>query len=553
MIEITHAPDEGREKLRKIPKNIRQIGNTSGYGKIYMEDAVYRFLAEGGFEEGQSLSTYLLLGEDFYQKEEQYIFIKSAFELEQISYNREFPVFSEEVWNTIYSTMRRYFQDQKILGWALNRKGGRLDFCSDMETICRRHFHGENQMVLFFDTVDDDEMIYLYHNGRYLKKDGYHIYYEKNTGLAEYLVDYHQRKSAFAQKRRREALLEQERFSERERLVKEGARAGGAAGEMRPDAEDGDNRVRSARGGNSKLRSQAGMELEKKFYENPEEDVPFSRRERDRRRSQEQAFERERLQRRGQWQAGGQRQSRDARQSGEARQGRDVRQSGEWVRPGGSAGWETDTVSRYRDLLQEKRKRPYQARKRALAAVSALVLMVLAAAVIQNYTQLRDMEDAVDAIAQQQAQEDVLETISKKAGELTEEGDASEGGDDGSAAADGQAAENSGTDGSQDAAGAGADAGTQPTGGAQTDAAAQTGASAQIDASAQTDASTQTTAETNQYLAQGYYVVQEGDKLLDISRKVYGNDQMVAAICEANGITNINHIQVGDRLTLPNP
>ena len=67
-----------------------------------------------------------------------------------------------------------------------------------------------------------------------------------------------------------------------------------------------------------------------------------------------------------------------------------------------------------------------------------------------------------------------------------------------------------------------------------------------------TDAAAQT-AQTNEYLAQGYYIVQEGDKLLDISRKVYGNDNMVAAICEANGITNIDHIQVGDRLQLPNP
>ena len=32
-IEITRAPEESRENLRKIPRNIRQIGNTTGYGK----------------------------------------------------------------------------------------------------------------------------------------------------------------------------------------------------------------------------------------------------------------------------------------------------------------------------------------------------------------------------------------------------------------------------------------------------------------------------------------------------------------------------------------
>ena len=91
----------------------------------------------------------------------------------------------------------------------------------------------------------------------------------------------------------------------------------------------------------------------------------------------------------------------------------------------------------------------------------------------------------------------------------------------------------------------------RPITGRGTDASAQNGASG-TDQGTGTDAAAQT-AQTNEYLAQGYYIVQEGDKLLDISRKVYGNDNMVAAICEANGITNIDHIQVGDRLQLPNP
>ena len=129
------------------------------------------------------------------------------------------------------------------------------------------------------------------------------------------------------------------------------------------------------------------------------------------------------------------------------------------------------------------------------------------------------MEDAVDAIAQQQAKEDVLETISKTAGELTE-----------GKKEQGQAGEKSSDQNTQTP-----DQGTTNP------------------ADTHTDASAQTSALTNEYLAQGFYVVQQGDKLLDISRKVYGNDQMVAAICEANGITDINHIQTGDRLTLPSP
>lgn len=494
MIEITHAPEDGKEKVRKIPKNIRQIGNTSGYAKIYMEDMVYQFLSEGGIEEEGHLVTYLLLGEEFYQNNEQYIFIRSAIEVENISYNREFPVFSEDVWNEIYRTIRKYFLEEKILGWAENRKGGRLDYCSDMETVCRRHFHGENQIVLFFDTVDEEEIIYFSHNGRYVKKEGFHLYYEKNSGFCDYLSEYHERKDRLREKRKQEWMIQ-----ERRRLEEEERRSR----ELRRERLQEESQGRKTEGtapeqGKKDPRSEAGEELEKRFREEQENSIPeFSR----------------------------------------SRRIRNGERSGSWPAKGTkerffrSPGWEEDTVSRYRDLLREKDTS--SSSKISRTAAAAVVLVILGAFAIQNYTQLENMEDAVDAIAQQQAKEDVLETISKTAGELTE-----------GKKEQGQAGEKSSDQNTQTP-----DQNTQtPDQNTQTPDQGTTNS-----ADTHTDASAQTSASTNEYLAQGFYVVQQGDKLLDISRKVYGNDQMVAAICEANGITDINHIQTGDRLTLPSP
>ena len=188
-----------------------------------------------------------------------------------------------------------------------------------------------------------------------------------------------------------------------------------------------------------------------------------------------------------------------------------------------------------------------KAKTRALVSAAALVLVILGAFVIQNYMQMEDMEDAVDASAQQQAKEDVRETISGTAGDLAGNGtDAS-----GQSSEGGNAAGQSGEDASQGTGAADVSAQGADLSAGGTDASAQNGASG-TDQGTGTDAAAQT-AQTNEYLAQGYYIVQEGDKLLDISRKVYGSDNMVAAICEANGSTNIDHIQVGDRLQLPNP
>ena len=49
----------------------------------------------------------------------------------------------------------------------------------------------------------------------------------------------------------------------------------------------------------------------------------------------------------------------------------------------------------------------------------------------------------------------------------------------------------------------------------------------------------------------GVYVVEEGDTLAIISRKMYGDVSHVDAICRMNGITDGNLIYVGQKLLLP--
>lgn len=47
------------------------------------------------------------------------------------------------------------------------------------------------------------------------------------------------------------------------------------------------------------------------------------------------------------------------------------------------------------------------------------------------------------------------------------------------------------------------------------------------------------------------YVIQEGDTLIGISRKIYNNAAMVKEICECNGIENSDEIKAGDKIWLP--
>ncbi len=65
----------------------------------------------------------------------------------------------------------------------------------------------------------------------------------------------------------------------------------------------------------------------------------------------------------------------------------------------------------------------------------------------------------------------------------------------------------------------------------------------------QPETTVQTAAET--YLAQGYYIVQQGDNLAGICREIYHTTAMMDKVCELNEIENPDAIYAGQYLELP--
>ena len=54
------------------------------------------------------------------------------------------------------------------------------------------------------------------------------------------------------------------------------------------------------------------------------------------------------------------------------------------------------------------------------------------------------------------------------------------------------------------------------------------------------------------YLSQGYYIVQKGDSLVGICKKIYHTTAVMDQLCKVNGIENPDAIYEGQCLSLPN-
>ncbi len=88
---------------------------------------------------------------------------------------------------------------------------------------------------------------------------------------------------------------------------------------------------------------------------------------------------------------------------------------------------------------------------------------------------------------------------------------------------------------------------------AETDSgdSAETGENATSDETENKEETAETAASTMQEMSEDIYIVEKGDTLAKISKKVYGDSGHVDAICRMNGLSDGNLIFIGQKLLLP--
>lgn len=209
----------------------------------------------------------------------------------------------------------------------------------------------------------------------------------------------------------------------------------------------------------------------------------------------------------------------------------------------------------FRDMVRKRGERQKSRRAGGLMyAVSAclvLVLIVMGVSMINSFDRMKSVQSTLDTLA---GTTDIVETqetsgsVTAVTEEQTGDGQAGEeqkaGSDDTKEDSD-----NPGADGTvaagDNGTGQDADAGTGDSAGPESSETPGSDAAA----GGMADGQALTVTEGNG--SDGVYIVEEGDTLAIISRKMYGDVTHVDAICKMNGITDGNLIYVGQKLLLP--
>ncbi len=196
MIEIIYK-DESQETQSDdesfgLPRNIRQIGLVRDDYKIYMEDYVYTFLvrlsrAENADGEMKARAA-VLTGEIKWRSQTAYLFIKGAVMAEGMEAAPDHIDFSGKLWKQIQEEQKEYFEEQEIVGWFFSQPQLALEVSELMTKVHMKHF-GCEKVLMLMEPLEREEAFFCYENSGMVHLEGYYLYYEKNPGMQNYMID----------------------------------------------------------------------------------------------------------------------------------------------------------------------------------------------------------------------------------------------------------------------------------------------------------------------------------------------------------------------------
>lgn len=571
MIEIIRQEDAGESYTpRELPKDIKQIGSPDIGDRIYVEDGAYQALHP--YDSLEEKRAYVLLGKFENCSGRQCVFVEAVIPLLEMAFDGELPLWNDHTWAYIYKQLKREYDSMVIVGWAMDIKGQLPNMTVRLENLHQSHFGGAHQLLLLMDSLEREEAFYSNRSGHLYRREGFYIYYDKGRAKA---------------------------------------RAGARRAAEQADEKLHDYKVQSGFAGSisieNGMRGEAAEEKREKISQS--DGMSFEERMRT---DEPEGKEKQALS--GRWIGEGESSGEKERERRRAREVGDE-PSWSRIFKGIGTGTGTEPRGEYRKRVMEeeeaKRTPSY-----ASTLLLAMVVCALGVTAFMNHEKMKAMEETLaqmrqtQTISTEEATEQTEGTqlagmpeveVETVAGNVKKQDNAATGANgaatsantdadsadaangagtpantadaagvagSGSTAADTTVTGGGGTsDGESAANGAGTSANASASGSTNTtgstagtgstDAAdsASASGSASVTGSAAASGNTSETAATTEaqtYLNQGYYVVQKGDSLVGICRKIYQTTAMMDKLCEVNGIEDEDSIYAGQYLTLPN-
>ena len=182
--------EQKQGSTRTLPKNIRQIGTSSGTSRVYLEDYVYTYLHAQEELDAWTYRGFVLLGKIERGKDFARYFISGLIRVEDEFFKDCMLEFGDETWAYIYKEMKQYYEDLEIVGWGQDVSNASAGLAAEIERNHKQNFNIHKNVLFLLNLAEQEEAFYVFEKNMLQRKEGYYVYYEKNPQMQDYSEEY---------------------------------------------------------------------------------------------------------------------------------------------------------------------------------------------------------------------------------------------------------------------------------------------------------------------------------------------------------------------------
>lgn len=174
------------EERRRLPKNVRQVGERDELYRIYLEDYVGTYLEKCMSRQGE-LTIGVLVGESCVIDGNACLFINGALEVNHVWSDEDQLLFSEYSWERMLDAKSRHFGNGEICGCFVCAGEEIIPDAAVLQKLQNRYFPETGSVMLVHSR--EDSAVYYQNMAGMTRLAGYYIYYERNEAMQSFLVE----------------------------------------------------------------------------------------------------------------------------------------------------------------------------------------------------------------------------------------------------------------------------------------------------------------------------------------------------------------------------
>lgn len=160
-----------------VTNNVKQIGTPADEGRVYISEKAYKRIKTEGFRERE---VFVLMGHTESSGGKYATFVEAAIAVYDIEFEKNVPLWTNKVWNGIFTEIKENYEEMIIVGWAFRQDDFPAEPTPLLENIHREHFGGAHQLMFLMNRIEQEENFYIKKNNHLKKKSGFFVYYRMN-------------------------------------------------------------------------------------------------------------------------------------------------------------------------------------------------------------------------------------------------------------------------------------------------------------------------------------------------------------------------------------